>query len=611
MTQTQKWQTMDLDKVDPKSDPVPIWSRDQLDPISSQAAVAELGQAALDGSSIEYVFQRAMELVGRALGVEFGWILEPTGAGSKAIVANEIGWGVRKPVGSTVTYAPNTQPGLTLASEEPVTAAYWDDDSPLLRIAEFTDVGIMAGMSVVIPVGSSPYGLLGVHTRERRRFTTYEADFLRSIANVLSGTIVNHRARQRIAAQSEIQERRLRFQAALAECAQALLGNTGEDRLDRAVRALLTATQATYVLVERNRIDPELGLCSYTVAEVEKDAAPSSQLRNEYWSMVPWDRMPISRSRLEAGQPFVIIPDELEGVEREQYASDPVPVTSELNIPIFVDGKWEGLIGFSETTVVREWTEEDISLLTTAATMIGAFWEREEAREAREQLIRAKDEFLASISHELRTPLTAVVGFAELLRDSGDTLSERERREFLDVLIAQGSDVTNIVNDLLVAAKADIGTLNVARVPVNLFAQTAQVLEIFNRDHKAQISLRHAPEVRAIGDPDRIRQIVRNLITNAIRYGGEDVHVEVIDGAQSGLLVCDSGPGIPKQDRERIFQPYQRAHNAPGVAGSLGLGLSISRKLARLMDGDLTYRHENNHSVFELLLPRAPEPPSA
>jgi len=240
---------MDLDKVDLKSKLVPVRGCDQMDPISSQAAVAELGKAALAGSSTDHVFERALELVHRALGVEFGWILETTGSGTHATVAKTIGWHTRFPVGSIAPLDPTTQPGYPLASDEPISVAYWDDDSPIVRVTAIAAAGVRAGMSVIIPVGNTAYGVLGVHTCETRRFTTDEADFLRSIANVLGSTVVNHRARQEIAVQSETQERRLRYQAALAECAQTLLGNTGEDRLDRAVRALLTATQATYVPV--------------------------------------------------------------------------------------------------------------------------------------------------------------------------------------------------------------------------------------------------------------------------------------------------------------------------------------------------------------------------
>ncbi|MBK5268365.1 MAG: GAF domain-containing sensor histidine kinase [Acidimicrobiia bacterium] len=573
--------------------------------LSPQAAVAELGQAALGGMAMENVLDLAVMLACEALNVEYAMILHQPAHGARLVVAAAHGWGDSIEIGATdVSCQPDSLAGYTLAAGNPVIVGDLASDQRFTHPARFADHQIKSGISVVIPDLNRPYGVMGVHTHQLRQFTLEEGDFLRSIAHVIGGTVQNRRSRASIERQADVQDRRLRYQAALAECAQTLLGNTGEQRLDEAVKALLTATQASYVLVERNHIDPELGLCSKTVAEIEKDGAPRSQLRNAYWDLVPWEKMPISRAKLEAGQPFVVVPDELVGIEREHYAADPNPVMSELNIPIFVDGKWEGLIGFSESTIVREWTDEDVSLLTTAAAMIGAFWEREAARESREQLIRAKDEFLASISHELRTPLTAVVGFGEILRDAGHTLSETDRREFLELLVAQGSDVTNIVNDLLVAAKADIGTLNVARVPVNLRAQTVQVLEAFNRDQLARIGQFEANDVRAIGDPDRIRQIVRNLVTNALRYGGDTLHIELFDRDETGIMVCDNGAAIPEEDRERIFQPYQRAHNAPGIVGSLGLGLSISRKLARMMNGDLVYRFENDLSIFELILPK-------
>jgi signal transduction histidine kinase len=220
------------------------------------------------------------------------------------------------------------------------------------------------------------------------------------------------------------------------------------------------------------------------------------------------------------------------------------------------------------------------------------------------ELNSEKDALLASVSHELRTPLTAVVGFSQLLQDAADTMSKDERAEIVEMLVARGADLANITNDLLVAAQAEVGALDVTSVPVNLYAQTAQVVEAFERDQAVEIGL-IGRSVPATGDPDRIRQIVRNLVSNAFRYGGDAVRVEVLGGgATSSVLVCDNGPVIPDEDRERIFQRFQRARNAPGVAGSLGLGLVISRELAQLMGGDLTYRHENGESVFELSLPR-------
>ncbi|MBK5267660.1 MAG: GAF domain-containing protein [Acidimicrobiia bacterium] len=575
-------------------------------PMSPHAAVAELGQAALGGLPLNEFFKRVTDLVCNALDVEFSKVLRQPTPGSRLIVVASAGWGPEVEVGaSTVSSRPTSQAGYTMATHEPVMV---DDVSKESRFEvgdSFVRYGVRSGMSVVIPDHHRPYGILAVHTRIPRRFTIDEGDFLRSIANVISGTVQNQRARDRIEAQANDQERRLRFQTALATCAQMLLTNTGGNRLDKAVEALLTATQATYVFVERNQVDPELGFCSRTVTTINDPTTTRIQDHDGYWNLVPWERMPISRRSLEKGEPFTFTPGQLEGVEYDLYASEPDPVKSELNIPIFVAGKWDGLIGFSDTTTVREWTAEDISLLTTAATMIGAFWESESARENREQLLRAKDEFLASVSHELRTPLTAVVGFGEILRDTGHLLSETERHEFLQLLVTQGSDVSNIVNDLLVAAKADIGSLNVSRVNVNLRAQIAQVVENVDPDLRARINVLDTIDVRALGDPDRIRQVVRNLINNASHYGGPSIEIRLLEDETPRLQVCDNGRGIPDEDRERIFQPYQRAHNAQGVAGSLGLGLSISRQLAHLMGGDLVYRYDDNESIFELTLPRA------
>ena len=215
--------------------------------------------------------------------------------------------------------------------------------------------------------------------------------------------------------------------------------------------------------------------------------------------------------------------------------------------------------------------------------------------------LRSKEQLIASISHEMRTPLTAVVGFAQLLQMADSGLSAEERSELIRSIALEGLDLTNIVDDLLTAAKAEAGTLTVVKVPVDLRANAAQVLETLSEQPRIELS---GSTVRVVGDPGRVRQILRNLISNALRYGGEDIRVSVIDDPSPRVQVRDNGRGIPLDERERIFDPYERAHDAPGLTASMGLGLTISRGLARLMGGDLTYRYEGGESIFELLLPR-------
>lgn len=222
-----------------------------------------------------------------------------------------------------------------------------------------------------------------------------------------------------------------------------------------------------------------------------------------------------------------------------------------------------------------------------------------------EQALRSKDEFVASVSHELRTPLTAVIGFGELLRARPSPLSARERQEMVEVLAAQAAEVARIVEDLLVVARSGTGQLPVASVPVDLRAQAAEVLAGWAPGEVAHVNLQQGT-AHAQADPARVRQILRNLILNALRYGGEHVRIAALPaGSCARLVVADDGPGIPTDARERIFQPYQQAHRVPGLTSSMGMGLTVSRRLARLMGGDLTHHYDHGETIFELALPTA------
>jgi PAS domain S-box-containing protein len=229
--------------------------------------------------------------------------------------------------------------------------------------------------------------------------------------------------------------------------------------------------------------------------------------------------------------------------------------------------------------------------------------EQVEAQDQLKQLLASKDQLIASVSHELRTPLTAVLGFAELLRDEPGSVSSEERIEIIESIADQTNDLTNIVEDLLVAARANNDSLTVARVPVNLRAQSAQVLEALGQNGPHGRPELTGPTVKGWGDPARVRQILRNLISNAFRYGGESIELTTYQsGAHACLAVVDDGPGVPPDQHDRIFEPFQRATNREGLTASIGLGLTVSRKLAHLMEGELTYRRENGRSVFELQL---------
>jgi signal transduction histidine kinase len=219
-----------------------------------------------------------------------------------------------------------------------------------------------------------------------------------------------------------------------------------------------------------------------------------------------------------------------------------------------------------------------------------------------ERLMRAKDEFIASVSHELRTPLTAVVGFARKLSESPNEFGPDESAALTRIIAEQSGDVAAIIDDLLVAARADIGRVRVLTERVDLRAEIRAASQAISARREA-IRL---PEETAVarGDRLRVRQILRNLLANAIRYGGSEVTVEILlSDHMVTVEVADDGPGIPDEDREHLFEPYFHGMGAAGQPASIGLGLTVSRHLARLMGGDLVYRERDRGSIFELTLP--------
>lgn len=215
--------------------------------------------------------------------------------------------------------------------------------------------------------------------------------------------------------------------------------------------------------------------------------------------------------------------------------------------------------------------------------------------EAMAQVVRDKDEFIANVSHELRTPLTAVIGLTSELADA-EGLPEEVRAEMLDLVAGQAAEMSNIVEDLLVAARAEVGTVDIETGSVDLVGELRATLDGLG------MSIAPPGEVLppVLADPRRVRQILRNLLTNAQRHGGS--RVRFVAGSlrdTAWLEVRDNGTGIPDEEADRMFEPYVTS----GGEGSVGLGLAVARQLAGLMGGTLQYERSAGESVFRLQLP--------
>ena len=240
-------------------------------------------------------------------------------------------------------------------------------------------------------------------------------------------------------------------------------------------------------------------------------------------------------------------------------------------------------------------------LRQTESQRVDAVAELEQANARLEELLEAKDRFVASVSHELRTPLTAVVGLSQELSHPEVSFASEEVEEMQQMIAGEAKEVAAIVEDLLVAARTDIGEVAIFAKAVDLCALVRETAEAVAGDAAA---IHVVGEGCAWADPLRVKQILRNLISNCLRYGGELVDVRIKgDSDHACVEVRDNGPGVDPLRFDSIFNPYETVSSKPRHVKSVGLGLSVSKSLATLMGGDLEYRREGSWTVFELSLP--------
>jgi signal transduction histidine kinase len=220
-------------------------------------------------------------------------------------------------------------------------------------------------------------------------------------------------------------------------------------------------------------------------------------------------------------------------------------------------------------------------------------------------LDHARREFVANASHELRTPLFSLGGFLELLED--EELDEPTRREFLDTMSGQVRRLTKLADDLLDLSKLDAGRLHVETQPLDLASLAGAAVDEFAgiaraSDHPLEFAGSDGAAGR--GDPQRVFQIVRILLENALVHTPAGTPVEVSvrrAGRAAEITVTDGGPGISADDRAELFERFYRGESTK--ASGSGLGLAIARELAELMGGRIELESKPGRTVFSLVLP--------
>ena len=300
---------------------------------------------------------------------------------------------------------------------------------------------------------------------------------------------------------------------------------------------------------------------------------------------------------------------------------DELGLQSAIIAPMIARGRTIGAITFIAAESGHRFGREDLWLAErlagrAASTIDNArlYREAQAARAEAEDANRVKMDFLAAMSHELRTPLNAIAGYAQLLEMELHGELNGQQRELLGRLQRSQRHLLTLVEQVLSFARLEAGRLNIHAEPVSVGQAVASAIELLTPQMEAR-RLRYEYEdgngslaVRA--DSDRLQQILVNLLSNAVKFTPEGGRVRVAaqrSGDQVAIRVTDTGVGIPADQLERVFEPFvQLPQPTEKRAAGVGLGLAISRDLARAMGGDIhAERAPEGGAAFVVHLPRA------
>jgi PAS domain S-box-containing protein len=590
-------------------------------------ALAELGQRALAGADAEVLMHEAVRLLVDRLQVEHAEVLQVMPESDELLLRAGIGWRKGLVGSATVDASRSSQAGYTLLSRGPVVVEELGSEERFTGPSLLSDHGVVSGVSVIVEGRTGPWGVLGAHAKQHRAFSEDDIAFVQAVSNILAQAIDRHRAedermllleRER-EARGEA-ERRAREESALRQAAEAVgAPSTIGEVIQQIAESALSATDADGALSATDadgafvtRIDEERS----TVEVVARagEATPRIGVSTRFTDSV-------AEKVIEERQPLLMDRDD----GRDQVVDSLVNACGDCSLMVVPLGDADDPVG--ALVLMREggrpsFRDEEsgrahtfAELATLAFRKVQLLNESERRRDELERVTESRARLIRGFSHDVKNPLGAADGYLELLEQGIVDMASSKGADTITRIRRSIRSALGLIDDLVALGQAETGVFQLQDTAVDAGELVREIAE----EHRAQaeakgLSLdvklpRRLPLMRS--DPARVRQILGNLVSNAVKYtdqGSVELGAEetseggVSSGPGVAMHVRDSGPGIPPEKVTLLFREFSRLESDKE---GIGIGLAISHRLAEALGGEIRVDSEPGQgSTFTLWLPR-------